>query len=475
MTMCNIAKIAVQIGVTPILAHIIGPRDFGLYSLALPSIIFVMMLADGGLGQTLAREPEDQATTWSSAFWLLLGLGILMAAAVSLWSFPLSWIAHEQHLPPIMMTLSLCIVLMTLSVTPSARLTRRGRIQDAAVIDLAANVLGSGIAIGFALLGAGVWSLAAQFISLYLIRAIGVNTLAFRNPSLAFSWKAIAPHTMLGGSIVITKFAESIGRMLEPTFINRRFGAPSLGAYSLASQAAWSIVQSVNNPAGTALFVRSLGENDNAALEKLHLQMIRVISLTTLPATAIIAGAAPRLISDLLGEKWAATAFVIACIFPSQAIGTLGQLYSSVLYARGRTLTQTWITIAYSALRLAAVAIPFGDWGTVPISVAGANLAYFIIGVANAKFSLSWSTGHILRSLWGPLIASAIGAAAAVSLSRTITVSGLEGLTLVLLGAGLSFCIALVIVDFGNVRRDFQMAKLFLQARWPAKRDRAAG
>jgi O-antigen/teichoic acid export membrane protein len=472
MTMCNITKIMVQIGVTPVLAHIIGPRDFGLYSLALPSITFVMMLADGGLGQTLAREPEDHDATWSSAFWLLLGLGLLMALAVCAWSFPLAWIAHEQQLPPIMISLSLCVVLMTLSVTPSARLTRRGHIRDTAIIDLAANLVGSSLAIGFALLGAGVWSLAAQFISLYLVRAVGVNSLAFRRPQLVFNWKMIAPHTMVGGTILITKFAESIGRMLEPTFISRRFGTPSLGAYSLASQAAWSVAQSVNNPAGTALFVRALREDDPAELEQLHLRMIRVIALTTLPVTAIIAGAAPRLISDLLGEKWAATAFVMACIFPSQAVGTLGQLYSSVLYANGRTMTQTWITIGYSMLRVAAVAIPFGNWQTVPSLIAAANLAYFVVGVANAKFSLDWSMGRILRDLRGPAIASLLAAGTAAGLSHAVEETGLWVLVMVLGGAFAAFCVSLTICDLANVRRDVTMIQGFLVSHWPAPRGR---
>ena len=116
MAACNGAKIGLQVTVMPLLARLLGPKSFGLYSLALPAVLFVMMLADAGLGQSLEREPEERTEVWSSAFWLLLLLGVALAIALSLWSIPLAALAHQPRLPQIMIPLSLSVVLLALAV-----------------------------------------------------------------------------------------------------------------------------------------------------------------------------------------------------------------------------------------------------------------------------------------------------------------------------------------------------------------------
>ena len=65
----NIIKVAIQLLLLPVMARLLGPDEFGLYALALPTVSLVGLLADGGLGATLAREQESSSLIWSSAFW----------------------------------------------------------------------------------------------------------------------------------------------------------------------------------------------------------------------------------------------------------------------------------------------------------------------------------------------------------------------------------------------------------------------
>jgi ethanolamine transporter EutH len=70
----NLIKVGLQLLLLPIMARLLGPEEFGIYALVLPTISFVTLLADGGLGATLAREPESSSLVWSSAFCFLRGL-----------------------------------------------------------------------------------------------------------------------------------------------------------------------------------------------------------------------------------------------------------------------------------------------------------------------------------------------------------------------------------------------------------------
>ena len=47
--------------------------------------MFAVTLADGGLGVSLAREPESSTVVWSTAFWVLLLTGFCLALGVSAW------------------------------------------------------------------------------------------------------------------------------------------------------------------------------------------------------------------------------------------------------------------------------------------------------------------------------------------------------------------------------------------------------
>src|ERR1700691_308957 len=146
----NFLKICIQLVMLPLMARLLGPDEYGLYSLAMPIIMFMMMLADGGLGASLAREPESNDAVWSSAFWALLISGFVMAAIVIVSSFFLAAAAHHPRLPFIIMALSPCVILFVLSVPAGTRLVRRARLQVISFCGVVGDVLGAGGALGLA-------------------------------------------------------------------------------------------------------------------------------------------------------------------------------------------------------------------------------------------------------------------------------------------------------------------------------------
>jgi len=465
MAVCNVAKVGLQLVMTPTLAHLLGPSNYGLYALAQPSILFVMMLADAGLGQSLAREPEAHTKVWSSAFWLLLLLGVVLALGVAGWSFPLAMFTRQPNLPVVMTALSACIVLLTVTVPPSARLTRRGRIEAYSLVDLAANLISAAVAVGMALAGAGVWSLVGQMLCLYAVRAVGTNVLAFQRPRLEFDWRAVAPHTMLGGGIVLTKFIDSLGRLLEATVVGRRFGPSGLGMYSLAGQAAWSVVQGVNNPTGTMLYAHAIRADALEEVRLLYLRLVRVTALLTLPATMIVAALAPLLAASLLGRAWQGQApLLLAMIFPSQALGTLCQLGGAVLYAQGRARSQVWLSLINALLRVSAVTLPFGGLPALAIGIAVANVLYAVCGLINNRIQLGWRIRDTVQVTAGPALASCAAAAAAYFVSR-IAPWDLLGLIVAACAGGLVFCVVLAVIDFERLKSDWRGAAHMLRAK----------
>src|ERR1700680_3734775 len=136
----NLFRVGLQIVMVPLMARLLGPDEFGLFALAMPTITFVMILADGGFGSSLAREPESNVEVWSSAFWALLGAGIVLGIGVIIWSVVVADLAHQPRLPPIMAALSVCLLLYVVTVPSAALLLRHARLSVGPISDILSSV-----------------------------------------------------------------------------------------------------------------------------------------------------------------------------------------------------------------------------------------------------------------------------------------------------------------------------------------------
>ena len=94
----SLLKIGVQLAMLPTMGRLLGPHEFGLYATALPLISFFAVIADGGLGVSLAREKASETAVWSTAFYVVLALGFALAGLVNLCGWALASIMHEPRL-----------------------------------------------------------------------------------------------------------------------------------------------------------------------------------------------------------------------------------------------------------------------------------------------------------------------------------------------------------------------------------------
>src|ERR1700732_4121279 len=121
----SLIKGGLQLLMLPVMARLLGPEEFGIYALALPTVSFVALLADGGLGATLAREPETSSLGWASAFWVLLFTGFSLALGASAFGVFLAHLVQQPRVSPMVALLSLSLVFLVLSVPARAGLDSR--------------------------------------------------------------------------------------------------------------------------------------------------------------------------------------------------------------------------------------------------------------------------------------------------------------------------------------------------------------
>ena len=289
----NLVKIGIQLLLLPVMARLLGPAEFGLYALALPTIFLFTTLAEGGLGASLAREKETETAIWSTAFWALLASCTLMGVLAIGGGFVLATISGQSRLVGLMALLSLSFPLLALTALPAARLVRRGNLVIHSVADLAATLIGAGAAVSLALLGAGAWALAIQYVLGWTVTCAVMNAAAFERPTLEFRLASLKSHAVTGGSLIGSRLAELFGRQIENLMFGRVFGAANLGSYTFSNQVSRFLCEAAGNPIWGALYSHALRE-DARAVEPLHATLSRLLASALFPASALLAAAAPR-------------------------------------------------------------------------------------------------------------------------------------------------------------------------------------
>jgi len=454
----NVMKATLQILTLPIMASLLTPADFGLYALAQPIVGFGWMLADAGFGASLAREPESNTDVWSTAWWFLLGLGIVLAASVCMAGVVIGYVTRQPRLAGLVALMSVAIIGVTLGTVPGARLDRRGRLLVGSGAQLAAVVTGFAAAIGCALAGAGVFSLAVQFVSMATVWAVALNFAAFRLPTWRFKPNLLRAHLSTGGAQITTRLLDLCDRLASNAVLQRTIGIESLGYYGFGTQIGRFISESISNPCWFLLYLQAV-RGDTAKTRHLHERTCRVLGLLLLPASMIGAAAAPGLVGAVVGSRWLAASEVIQLTLPFFALSTISAQSGPLLLACGRYSIVLCTQGIGAALRLTFAAV--GGWiglRGIAIGLDASLLLQSAILLLGTRGNCGIALRPVLVQLVGPAVAGVCGVAAFLALSSALA-TNVWDLAVSCLGAGLAAGLCLLAVDRAHLAEDLAMLR----------------
>lgn len=454
----NVVKIILQLFMLPLMAHLLGPAEFGVYALALPTVAFFMTLADGGLGASLAREPLESKDVWSTAFWLVLIVGISLSAVLSGWGIVLAQLSHEPRVASVMALLSISFLFVTSAVLPLARLTRERRLVVISGADLAGNLTGAAIAVTLAFSGAGAMSLAVQYVVTFFVRSIILNLVAFVPPSRIFRLSALTSHISTGSSLVCSRLADFSGRLAENLIFSRMFGAPALGTYTFANQVPRFMCEAASGPVWGSLYAHALRETD-AQIEQLHTKLVHLLALLLSPMAFLASAAVPGLILIILGPTWTDAATIMSILIPFYALNVIAAQCGAILLAKGAGWTTFWLSLIQVVARVGAVLL--GLWfGVIVVTwaIAGALLLYSLLApLALRRIGIS-SLWLQLRAILAPVTAGALAGLACHFIIGSAP-ADIQRIALALLGGVATYVIVLVILQGRRLKEDFQGAR----------------
>ena len=153
------SAIVISLFVTAVLSRLLSPEDFGIVAIATVIINFFSIFTDIGISPAIIQNKNLTKKDISALFSFTIWSGIV----ISLIFFLLSWVISEWYassiLKPLCQLLAINLFFSSANIIPNALFYKNKQFKYIAWRSFIIQISGGVLAVGFALLGGGLYSL----------------------------------------------------------------------------------------------------------------------------------------------------------------------------------------------------------------------------------------------------------------------------------------------------------------------------
>jgi O-antigen/teichoic acid export membrane protein len=273
---------AFQFAITVALARLLSPNEFGLIGMVLVVTGFAATFADLGLGAAIIQRESPTEETLSSAFSLNMGVGGALTIIVMLAAPLVARFYGEPRLLPLTAAMALSFFLGARSFAQSALLAKSLDFRKRFWIEGFATAMSVIVALALALAGAGVRSLAVQWLSEGAARAALMWFMLAWRPVRVFNVTAVRELFRFGRHLLAFNIVVYWAQNVDKLIIGRQLGGPALGVF--ADRLMRLPLSNITGTAGTVMFPALAALRGNIdAVKRAYLRANRMIALLTFP------------------------------------------------------------------------------------------------------------------------------------------------------------------------------------------------
>lgn len=352
-----------QFAVLPVVARLLSVEDFAVMALAMSVVIFTNILSDAGLSRSLVRRRVFDRGEWSSVFWALALLGLVLSGFVALAAPAFARFYGTPALVPVLFALASVPFLQALTAVPNSRLEHSQRFSAIALVHVVAALAGLAAALVLAAMGAGVWALVAQQMVLAAVTFAGMIVAAGWLPLLRLRTRDLDGHMGFGANTVAVSFLFTLQQQAPVLVIGKVLSDQALGLYSMTERFVRLPMVGVMGPVSQVIYVRMARvQDDPARMAAYYVAITRLLAVALIPPIAMLGIGGEAIFAIVLSEKWSAVGALFLLAVPAVAIQSTTSALGSLFMASDRTGLRTrmvWERTAISIFVL-AVTVPFG-------------------------------------------------------------------------------------------------------------------
>jgi PST family polysaccharide transporter len=441
-------------------AQFLGPAEFGLFSIVLALVELLDVLVSMLFHDALVQRPAVTERHFDTAFTASMLLALALLAGCWLLAPAFAHLVHHDQAAGVLTFTALRLPFTALGATIVARQRRELSFQVLALRSLVGRLGGALLGIGLVALGAGIWGLVLQQVAIAAAASLVLWIGARTRPRLGFGRRELLELLGFGVPAVGALFLNFAVKRLFTIVAGVMLGAARAGQLNIAFRAVdvlWAIAATAVSQVALPVLARL--QADRARFQAAYTAALGFTCLLLYPCFCGLALVAPEVVELLFGARWLASAPYVTALALLVLVQAPRLLVTPALTALGRPrapLVGLAVELAVVLVLLAGAGTPTLAWATaiwVLRELASAPVMTALLGR-----TIGLGAGAHLRALAGPLMASALMAAAVSALrpmlpaGEAATGAGLRLAVLVPAGA-LVFLAAAWLLDRASVRR----------------------
>ena len=373
----NGASNVISFVVFALVANLVTPVDLGIAAFAIVLIEVGRLLNGAGLPDLLIQRPEWDDAFASTAFWINLAIGALLALISSLFIAPLLDVTFAPGSGLALTVVSVCFVIDALRSASEAKLRREFNYKGLAARNSLAGIGGGIVGVAMAFTGWGLWALIAQRIVHSTLTTILTWSASGWRPSFVIAVSELGAMLSSGIRLLGASLLANLSMRL-PDLMLSFLGPVALAFYRVGARGYEALIQLIMFPfSGAALsgFSRIAARGESLASS-----YIRTTQFASLLAYPIFFGAgvtAEQFVKLAFGAQWAESSSIMSLLCVIMGPFMLSYMMKSALTALNRSHELILIQGAQAVSVAGAVALglPFGPLGVAIALVVRAHIA----------------------------------------------------------------------------------------------------
>jgi lipopolysaccharide exporter len=424
-----------NISITAVVAHILAPRDFGVFAVALTAYTIIGSLSELGLASCLIRADLDIDAIAPTMVTVSLVMSAIAGEVMALFAEPIAAALGSANGAGSVRVMALAVLVTGLFAVPSAQLTRDFKQYKLFWANVISLVSSTAVLLILAKSGSGAIAFAWSRVIAQLTMGCVMVLCVPKNYRPGISRSALSILFRFGLPLAGANFVNYILLNVDYAFVGHLIGPVALGVYVLAfNVASWpagllgGVINNVSMPAFSRV------KHDPDLLKNAMGSALRAVSLILMPMSSMMVVLAGPLVLTLYGPKWAASAKVLSILSLYGAISIICVLFANMLTSLGKAKLVLIVQLVWLGALVPAMALGV-HWN----GIVGAAIAHIaVIGplvLPSYLFALKRTTG-VRFSMLGKAILPSLLAASAAALAARATASQ-SGNALVQLVTGL--------------------------------------
>lgn len=407
-----------------ILAHLLTPEAFGVFTAALIAFALIVNISELGVSVAIVREPARTDAIAPTVATISM-ISATSLAVVLFFAAP--WVASVLHNPDAtgsLQILSGALVIAGLTAVPAALVQQRFR-QD---VQMGANVtsllVSVAVAVPMAAAGFGPSSLAWAWVASNAASAVVLIAFSGRYWKPGFDRSEVVGLLRFGLPLAGSGLLVFAVLDVDYVVITRMLGPVALGVYVLAfNLASWPVkmfstsVRSVSLPG----FARLLDQPER--LEAAFTRSLSQLLAVALPVCALLAALALPAVRFVYGDRWSDASEALVWLAAVGGLQVAFELAYDFIVALGHStavfrIQILWLVALIPTLAIGARAAGIAGVGIGQLVVAGGVVAPAYLVLLKRR---GVAPGGVLAATVRPTLAAAVAGAVAWIVHRQFT------------------------------------------------------